>query len=356
MSDFYEIDFLNINSSKSGDAIPMRYSKDGITRIHVTDGGYQSTGETLVNFIKTNYDNPTRIDAVIVTHPDGDHAGGLRSLFDEFDIDVLWMNRPWLYADELLPRFSRFTNVENLKKRLKELYPNIAALEELALSNNVPIHDPLQGAVIGHFHVLAPSKSRYLDLIVDSDKTPEATKIAGNESFVGIAKGLFQGAIEFIKSSWGEESFPTDDTSAENNMSVVQYAYLCDKRILLTGDAGRATLNEAADHAPYVGLELPGIDNFQIPHHGSRHNVSSELLDRWLGPIKGSHEQTFTAIVSASEQDEHHPRKSVLRAVMHRGARVVTCQKDHLSCFQNAKSREGWTSAVPVDYPQEQEA
>ena len=67
-------------------------------------------------------------------------------------------------------------------------------------------------------------------------------------------------------------------------MSVVQYATLCDEKILLAGDAGREGLSEAADSAPFIGLRLPGIDRFHVPHHGSRRNVSTEVLDRWLGP------------------------------------------------------------------------
>lgn len=42
MSDFFEIDFLDVESKKSGDAIAMRYRINGITTIHVTDGGYQA--------------------------------------------------------------------------------------------------------------------------------------------------------------------------------------------------------------------------------------------------------------------------------------------------------------------------
>jgi hypothetical protein len=42
-------------------------------------------------------------------------------------------------------------------------------------------------------------------------------------------------------------------------------------------------LTEAADYAPHIGLTLPRIDRFQVPHHGSRRNVSTEILDRWLG-------------------------------------------------------------------------
>lgn len=284
MSDFFELDFLDVGSKKSGDAIPIRYSLDGSIRIHVTDGGFQDTGDKVVEHITKYYNSPSYIDAVVVTHPDGDHAGGLRKLFDVYEIGELWMLRPWLYANELIDRFNRFTSIDNLTKRLKELYPNLVALEDLAEEHDVPIREPFQGALIGHFNVMAPTKSRYLDLIVESDKTPESTK-AEQLSLAGAAGRVVAKVVEFIRAAWGQETFPEDDTSAENNMSVIQYANLCGQKILLTGDAGRAALEEAADYAPYAGLVLPGIDRIQVPHHGSRHNVSTEILDQWLGPI-----------------------------------------------------------------------
>jgi len=38
MADFIEIDFLGVETDRSGDAITIRYSVNGITRIHVVDG------------------------------------------------------------------------------------------------------------------------------------------------------------------------------------------------------------------------------------------------------------------------------------------------------------------------------
>jgi hypothetical protein len=356
MSDFFEIDFLDVEAKKSGDAIPLRYSIDGDTRIHITDGGFQGTGDFVIRHINKYYGSPRYIDAVIVTHPDGDHAGGLRSLFGEYEIGELWMLRPWLYADQLIHRFSRFSSVENLARRLKELYPNLEILEKLAVENNVTIKEPFQGALIGSFHVLAPSKDRYLDLVVESDRTPEASKEA-EQSFSEAVEELLKKAVNFIKSAWGEEYFPEDDTSPENNMSVIQYACLCDKKILLTGDAGRAALNEAADFAPNVGLLLPGIDRMQVPHHGSRHNVSTEVLDRWLGSKFDDRptSESFTAIVSAAEADKDHPRKSVVRAFIHRGAKVISTEGSNKRTGYNAPDREGWEPVESIPYPEDQE-
>lgn len=361
MSDFFEIDFLDVEAGKSGDAIPLRYKTDEQTRIHVTDGGFQDTGDLLIEHINKYYDSPSYIDAVIVSHPDGDHAGGLRKLFEDYEIGELWMLRPWLYADELIERFSRFTSVDNLIKRLKELYPNLVALEELAETNGVQICEPFQGSLIGSFIVMAPTKARYLDHVVESEKTPEATKEAQKSlaEASGLLGSLLERAVTFIRAVWGAETFPEDDTSAENNMSVVQYANLCGKTILLTADAGRAALTEAADYAPHVGLALPGIDRIQVPHHGSRHNVSTELLDRWLGSrlssMPASGEEKFIAIVCAAKKDKDHPRKAVLRAFIHRGAKVGTTEDGTKRTSHNAPNREGWTGVEAVPYPEEQE-
>jgi beta-lactamase superfamily II metal-dependent hydrolase len=357
MSDSFEIDFLDVESSKSGDAIAIRSSVGNETRIHVTDGGFQDTGDRVVEHINKFYDKPSFIDALIVSHPDGDHAGGLRKVIEEFEIGELWMLRPWLYVDELIDRFSRFTSTENLAKRLKDIYPNISALEELAEENAIPIREPFQGATIGQFIVMAPTKSRYLDLVVKSDKTPESAK-ESEQTTANYLRTLMEKAIDLVKAAWGQESFSSEETSAENDMSVIQYANLCGIKILLTADAGRTALSEAADYAPYIGLTLPGINKFQIPHHGSRRNVSTDILDRWLGkrlslkPEKGK--ETFTAVVSSAKKDEDHPRKAVLRALIHRGAKVLTTEGKTLSIGHNNRDR-GWGPATPVEYPEEQE-
>ena len=357
MSDFYEIDFLNVESKKSGDAIPLRYSINGITRIHITDGGFQDTGDKVVQHVNQYYNYPNTIDAVIVSHPDGDHAGGLRTVLETFNVSELWMLRPWFYADELIDRFAHFSNVENLVRELKEVYPNIAALEEIAESKGIPIYEPFQGAKIEEFIVLAPTKERYLDLVVESEKTPEAAK-EGLQSLFAKFSHIIEKTLYLMKADWGEETFSSEETSHENEMSVIQYANLCGDKILLTADAGRGALSEAADYAPCVELELPGIDRFQVPHHGSRRNVSTEILDRWLGEIlpekleEGA--EKFTAIISASKEDEDHPRKSVIRACIHRGAKVISNEGGDIYIFRNAPDR-GWGPVQPLPYPEEQE-
>lgn len=352
---YYEIDFLPVGTSKSGDAICIRYKIDDEVFVHVVDGGYQNTGPEIVEHINKRY-GTTYIDHVIATHPDGDHAGGLRSILNDFTVGTLWMNRPWQYAEELLPRFETYSNVDRLRSRLRSLFPHLAALEDIAEEKKITIKDAFQGTKIGQFTVMAPAKETFLDLVVDSERTPEPTKDAA--SFVDGLTKMLKEAATLIRAAWGEETFPSDDTGTENAMSIVQFAEMKDKKILLTGDVGRAGLDEAADYAPKIGLALPGLDRFQIPHHGSRHNVSTDTLDRWLGPKlndkpdKGS----FSALASAAKDSETHPRNSVVRAVIHRGGNVaVTKGKIVWYHCKDAPERADFSALSPLSYPEEQE-
>ncbi|MGP0089725.1 MAG: ComEC/Rec2 family competence protein [Xanthobacteraceae bacterium] len=364
MSDYFEIDFLEVHTSKSGDAIAIRYEIGGATYIHVVDGGYQATGPGLAKHIRTFFGNPSSIDYVVVTHPDGDHASGLQTILKEFDVSELWMLRPWDYAAELLNQFSRYTSVDGLKKKLHENYPYIDTLEQIANRRGIPIRNPFQSEKIGAFTVLAPSRARYLQLIVDSDKTPLPAAQANRSLLEAVGDTLVEvakRAVNYIRAAWGEEIFSSDETSAENEMSVVQYALLCGEKVVLTGDAGPGALTEAADYAPQAGLTLPGVKRFQVPHHGSRRNVTTEILDRWLGPrLKSMPKpgaETFTAIISAAREDEDHPRKAVVRALIHRGARVVSTDDGDggKRVGKNAPTRPNWTAAIPLSYPEDQE-
>jgi hypothetical protein len=360
MADFFEIDFLDVEARKSGDAICLRYEVAGQQTIHVVDGGYQDTGDKVLEHLRKYYGDPSFIDRVIVTHNDGDHTGGLRKVLAEKEVGELWMLRPWLYAEHLIDRFPTYSSVTHLRSRLRSAYGNLAALEDIADTRGIPIREPFQGAQIGAFRVLAPTPQRYLDLIVESEKTP----VAKDESLGGLLGSFIESAkavaTSFVKSLWGDEYFPPGDTSSENEMSVVQFARICGKRILLTGDTGRGGLREVIDYAPLVGLDLPGLDYFQVPHHGGRHNVTTELLDEILGarlavqpPLGEGH---FETVISSAKADPDHPRKSVKRAMMHRGGNVATTEGRSVRVNSSNAPARNWTPVVREPYPDDQEA
>ncbi len=206
--------------------------------------------------------------------------------------------------------------------------------------------------------MLAPSPARYVQLVLESDKTPQQSS-ASQEIFADLMRAVAP-LVMFIRSGWGSEKFSDEETSIENEMSVVQFAMLNGHSIVLTGDAGRNAMTEAADYAPQAGLFLPGVTRFQAPHHGGRRNVSTDILDRWLGPRlaqkRAPGTETFTAMISSAKEDTDHPRKAVLRALLHRGALVGTTEDGPIWFYSNtAPARGTYNPLMNVPYPDEQE-
>jgi len=355
MADYWEVDFLQVSSSRSGDAITARYQVGLTFWVHVIDGGYAADAGRIARHICERY-NTNIIDHMVVTHPDQDHAEGLAKLCELCEVRNLWILRPWLYANELMSYFTTYTSVDRLASKLRSSYPFLDELEKVAIERKIPMHEPFQGASIGLFKVLAPSPNRWAHLVIDSDKTPK------NED-TGILGNLFEmakSAIRFIKAGWGSEKFSTEDTSNENEMSIIQYLEFNGRKVLLTGDAGRAGMTEAAAYAPQVGLTLPRVTDFQAPHHGGRRNVNSEILDAWLGSIQPSlpaeGNELFTAVISASGDDPAHPRKAVRRGLLHRGAKVLTTEQHNIWIHGGDYPKRADYYPLPNNpYPDEQE-
>lgn len=143
----------------------------------VYDGGLTEYGVALKEHLRKYYfnnDPNPKIDYVICSHPDQDHAVGLTEILENFEVGMLVMNRPWLYVDELFPKvYDGGVTKASLEKRLRESYPYADALETLAKDKGIPIQEGFQGTDIdGHLTILSPSRDFYLQLLVESSKTP----------------------------------------------------------------------------------------------------------------------------------------------------------------------------------------
>ena len=354
MAQGFEIDFLPVGEgSCSGDAICVRYGtpEAGYT-INVIDGGYGSTTQTIIDHLNANYGSPTRIHNVVLTHADRDHASGLIGILEHYKVDALWMNRPWLYADQIVHHFHGNWTVPGLVQHLRDEFDKLVELERIALRKGIPIHEPLQGAQIGEFVVLAPSRERYISLIPCLDQAPQVYTKSALDWLSEIAKK----AVALVKETWSGETLSEypEETSASNESSVVQAALLDEKLIVLTGDTGPNGLNEAADALAKYGSYQPYF--FQVPHHGSRRNVTPSTLNRWLGtPLALAGQTRGVAYCSAAADDEEHPRKKVLNAFIRRGYPVHTTNGESKCRRNNMPSRPNWGSSTPEPFSSEVE-
>lgn len=167
----YELDFLPVGDS-NGDAIVIRYGTEQSFSLHIVDGGFTETADTMIGHIERYFGRGMTVANMVLTHADNDHATGLVKILEHFDVGTLWMNRPWLYAAETLESFHGNYTLEGLVAKMKEMHPYLVELESIAARRNVPVMEVFQGAVIGTFRVMAPSRDRYIRLIPDLDKTP----------------------------------------------------------------------------------------------------------------------------------------------------------------------------------------
>lgn len=365
----YEIDFIGVGSEvkQDADAFCFRwvdsYGKDGnpLYKIGVFDGGFESHGKAMAQHLNKYYfddangentRNEKVIDFVFVSHADQDHVSGLKEILEEFNVKALYMNRPWEYVEELyeIVKDGRIT-LKSLEERLKTSYSNIAALEEIAEKNSIPITPAFAGDVISErLRVLSPSKSFYLTLLAESNKTPETeTVFESAQKMVQKIKAYLLNILE----DWNTETLHEGvTTSAENETSIVLLGQMDDETFLLTGDAGLRALSNAVDYAEKnLGIKVKdSVSFYQIPHHGGRHNVSPSILNRLVGcKVKEGSKPTKVAYVSVAK-DSDHPLKVVTNAFVRRGATVY--QTDGYTIWHHigTPGRAGFTSITAVPF------
>nr|WP_314523849.1 MBL fold metallo-hydrolase [uncultured Acinetobacter sp.] len=356
----YEIEFLPVgNGEKSGDCILFHYVEDNVEKIIAYDGGTQTSGKAMVEHIKKYY-GMDKIDYLINSHPDGDHVSGLTYVLENMKVGEVWIHQPWKYSAEILDLFhdGRMT-ANSLSERMKTKLRLAHRVYELAIQQSIPVYEPYAGAQIGPFTVLSPDEDWYKNTLVpDFSKTPPKAKMVFENIMDGL-ENLVETVAKLLEESWTDENLPNNvQTSAENNSSVVLYANLLGRGFVLTGDSGVEAIDRACIFAEQDNLRLKEDLKFvQVPHHGSRRNVSTTVLNRLLGePINfDAHNLILnkTAFVSASQSSKKHPRDRVVNAFMRRGFKVIATKGSTKRHYNGMPERAGWGSVTPLEFSYE---
>jgi len=174
----FEIDFLPVGEGeKSGDAITLRYGNLFGSRseqmVLVVDGGTLDSGAKLVahleKFYKTNY-----VNGVICTHPDLDHACGLKVVLEELDFGALVMHKPWEHAAEIAELFDEPLVPSKLKEKLRKAVSAAHELQVICNDRGKQVIDPIPGNLTkdGVVKLLGPSRDYYQLLIANFRDTP----------------------------------------------------------------------------------------------------------------------------------------------------------------------------------------
>ena len=339
----YEIDFIGVGdrSAQDADAICFRwktgqdYYGNPVYKIGVYDGGFEAHGEEMAKTLNQFYfDDPDNhkdaskkvIDFVCVSHPDQDHTAGIKKILESFTVNKIYMNRPWLYTSELEPYLK--DHRLNLEKHLREAFPYIADIEDVANEKGIPIAEAFEGTLIeSNFRILSPTKEFFLKLVRESDKTSLENIEGILEAIQRFTASVITKAKDVVLNlaeSWTHEELRENvSTSPENESSIVLLATIDGSRFLLTGDAGIRALGKAIDYSENIGVSLKTeVEFFQVPHHGGRHNVSPSILNRLLGEIVREGTAPSRSAFASVAKGSDHPYKMVSNAFLRRGVEV----------------------------------
>jgi beta-lactamase superfamily II metal-dependent hydrolase len=326
----YEVDFLPVGQGgRHGDAIAIRFTRpDAVGYSHViVDSGFEDSGRALVAHFDQFYGTRS-VDLAILTHPDGDHIGGMGVVIREMNVETLCLHRLGDRGGRGLPAA---TAVDDL----------IAVAE----ANGTRIYEPFAGhyAFDGMLRFLGPDEAYYAELVAEQQA----------EAGAGVAPpGRVRAAVRALGDRFAAAlpvEVPFDDgpgTNPRNNSSIISLLDFGGHRVLLTSDAGVPALNRAWDWLEGSGLGATAPDCIDLAHHGSRRNASSELLNRILGPI--GQPETRTAIASVGPDAKKHPSPRVVNAHKRRGCRVIETRTQTIHHFGGGAPDRGWPPATPL--------
>jgi beta-lactamase superfamily II metal-dependent hydrolase len=333
----YEIDFLAVaEGSRSGDAITMRFNRpDTGAMAHVIiDAGFQQTGADVVEFVQYRY-GTRDVDLAILTHPDGDHIGGMGAVVRELNVTALAVHRLSAYGGSSL-------------RAAKE----VDDLCQVAEANGTKLYDAFEGLnAFGEALLIAgPSVDYYEELV--EEQVQEAPKAAAAQGGRGrIAEAIQKIAARTLAAYPIEWNF--DDaggTNPRNNTSAIVDLRLDEKRFLFTADAGVPAINAALDYLDAEGRNDRWPALVQVPHHGSRHNLDRETVERLAGPATDENRgSAFVSIASGAASDPRYPSPRVTNAFGRRGYFVgQTAGQSIYNHSPDAPARDDYFPLTPI--------
>lgn len=321
-----EIDMLDVSN---GDAIVVRHVGDygRVEWVGLIDGGEtEDDGRKVVEHVR-RYTTKERIDDVICSHPDSDHLGGLPTVLRNIGVGRVWIHDPARHMDLRSVRLRWRHTYGSAARKIERSMQQCSDYLDLLDRNGIPRSEPFAGQAAGLFQVLGPTQRYYEELLQQFNKLEGV--------FVEDERGEEPVYMSLKESSNPDAVIDEDnETSAENNSSVISQIAYNGSVLLFTGDAGVQALERAI--IPYRVSNVKWLD---MPHHGSKHNVNSGVLNRLMPDV---------AYFSA-RGTRKHPSLAVINSLKRRGCTCYSTHKSGSVLYPiGVGLRQGWVPAEPL--------
>ena len=330
---------LKIIKAWNGDGFILHVEKEGRDFYMVVDGGPLVTKKNLYPELQ----KLSHMDVVVITHYHSDHNRAL----------VEWL----VDNNKINPETTYFVNLPKLIK-LPSPGTDLSAKDAKSLSDHILDIEKNKGIKI-HCHnkvvmgknrifesefikiwAIAPSQKNIDDLLKHLDKKDEEKK--PDEKYELLAG---KQAREEVDTRELKDIPLTDNImpNIENDFSMALLIETYDnKRILLGGDASVETMCEGLRTLGYSEENPCELDLYKLSHHGSRNNISNELMKLI---------RCHNYLITTNGKVYHHPdRETVAKLIFHEGRnfKVPILMNFNYCCNEIKSNNPGFDFEGPV--------
>lgn len=274
-----------------------------------------------------------KFELFVITHIDADHIGGAIEFLKQaganaVSIEEIWFNG-YFHLSNTSPAVLGAAQGEKLTPLVQngpwewnKQFKNLAVM--------VPDKGKLPTFTFSGMRItlLSPSFEKLRKLKPKWGKEVQKAGLIPGQAFYledVLPDGFLGGAVE----DWADTAFK-EDQAEPNGSSIAFIAEFEGKRVLFGADAHPTVLLESLKRAP-LNLETLPLCALKLPHHGSKNNVSKELI------------KAFPAdnyLVSTNGQQFNHPDEEAI-------ARILTQDKSAAKTIHfnvPTESNEVWKS------------
>jgi hypothetical protein len=336
----YEFDFLPVgDGERSGDAIALRFTNPAGSGFvtGIIDAGFAPAGQALVDHFQEYY-RTRKADFVLCTHADADHIGGMENVLEQLQVGTFLIHRPANHGDTTSERSER-----------------VEDLVDLALTRGAKVVEPFRGVhgFDDSLLIAGPTQAYYRELLGDMDQVAVAQrKLSFAERYFGESRSLVATAVRKALASFPIELAFDDaggDGNACNKSAAIISLVIDGKHFVFPSDVGVEQLNDAIDYLDDQGRPWYQPEMFVLPHHGSRHNIDRDTIERILGPrfqMPGVKRRGIAVASVSASSDCPSPR--VANAAGRRGYQVFTTAGQTLWKHTSDAPPRNWTNATPL--------
>jgi len=265
--------------ASQGDCILIEYGKDksSLHRILI-DGGTKGTYKYLKQRILQIPKEQRVFDLLVITHIDADHIAGILKLLDKDELNItfkdIWFNG-YKHLSKSKPRgvgqgelLSKYLSSDKLP--WNRLFKGKAVRVRGRKFKPIKLYGGME------ITLLSPTKKALQKLFPLWQKEIKKLKEKLNSTPVNAPKPKSKPKIDIEQLA----ATPYEaDNSVTNQSSIAFIASYEGKNMLFGADATQEVLlNSIKKYRPKC--QALYLDLFKVPHHGSRNNISKEMLDR----------------------------------------------------------------------------